>query len=306
MTTARYEIEIKNFLRVKQAKIPLGGPPVAVIGPNACGKTSAATALAGILGRNINPLNLGQAKRPYLNDSADSGHVVMRGVDGTEHRHWTLNDQKMQILDDQGATSGDVLGLTDFLRLSPKERVTTWEGCFLPSGEILVGMVGEKLESQIARKATVEEVREMLKVKEWPEVEAVFAYKMTEAKRVWERISGEKYGTVKAGRWNPPNWKSVLDNVTPAEASTRLEEAKESYRMAQASQAVSESDVARGREAEANIPFLERDLAGEERDSKLAINKLKELGTERRDVLATARSTFQAMQQDGLQSTRTA
>ena len=224
--------------------------------------------MAGILGRNTNPLGLGKSKRPYLNDGADSGEVVLRGAPaGEEYRRWTLQDQNMLVLDDAADTSGDVLGLTDFMALSPQERVKTWEGCFLPDGKTLVAMVGTNLRDQIARKAMVEEVLEMLKIKKWPEVEAVFGHKMTEAKRTWERISGEKYGTVKADRWNPPAWKSVLDTVTPAEASTRLEEAKEAHRMAHAMQAVSESDMARASEATANIPQLERELDAQERES---------------------------------------
>ena len=56
----------------------------------------------------------------------------------------------------------------------------------------------------------------------------------------------------------------VLDNVTPAEASTRLEEAREAYRMAQVSQAVSESDVVRGRAAKDAIPILTAKLTDAE------------------------------------------
>ena len=211
MTTARYEIDISNFLRIKKARIPLGGRPVAVIGAerhreNVCRHGHGRHPWAA----TSTPSAWGKAKRPYLNDSLPiAARSCMRGVDGTEYRHWTLNDQKMMILDDQGATSGEVLGLTDFLKLSPKERVTTWEGCFLPSGrDTGRDGGGSKLASQIARKATVEEVLEMLKVKEWPEVEAIFGHKATEAKRTWERITGEKYGSVKAGRWNPLAWKS--------------------------------------------------------------------------------------------------
>ena len=300
MKTAQFEIEIKNFLRVRQATIPLGGTPVAVIAENASGKTSAAVAMAGILGRNTNPLGLGKSKRPYLNDAADSGEVVMRGAAaGEEYRRWTLQDQNMMILDDAADTSGDVLGLTDFLALSPQDRVKTWEGCFLPDGKTLVEMVGTNLRDQIARKAMVDEVLEMLKVKKWPEVEAVFGHKMTEAKRTWERISGEKYGTVKADRWNPPAWKSALDTVTPAEASTRLEEAKEAHRMAHAMQAVSESDMARASEATAKIPQLERELDAQERESESAIDDLGLLVREAREELATVRSAFQTIQQDG-------
>ena len=149
------EIKITNFLGVASVSIPLTTVPVAVIGHNACGKTSIATAIAAILSRNYNPLSIGPTKRPYMRDDADNGEVTLVGEGGSIFRQWVLLEKGIRVLPGGPEDiSKHVLGLIDFIAAPAKYRVEAWETCFLPEPKTLVEMVGNEL-----REATVENGR---------------------------------------------------------------------------------------------------------------------------------------------------
>lgn len=256
------EIQITNFLGIEQVAIPLG-VPVAVTGPNASGKTSLATACAGILAQNDNPLGLGATKRPYMRDSADSGEVLLTDEHGTIYRHWRLMEKGIRVLPDSpDSLSKHVLGLTDFIGIPPKHRVEAWESCFLPAPKELVSMVSSELEKQISRSAVLDEVLGLLRLRKWTDCEAVFSHKAREAKQEWQRIAGETWGSKKADGWTPTGWRSDLDAVTPAECRTRIEEAREALRLVQTGQAVHESEIERARQVAVEIPSIVKELEG--------------------------------------------
>ena len=254
------EIQITNFLGIEQVAIPLG-VPVAVTGPNASGKTSLATACAGILAQNDNPLGLGATKRPYMRDSADSGEVLLTDEHGTIYRHWRLMEKGIRVLPDSpDSLSKHVLGLTNFIGIPPKHRVEAWESCFLPAPKELVSMVSSELEKQISRSAVLDEVLGLLRLRKWTDCEAVFSHKAREAKQEWQRIAGETWGSKKADGWTPTGWRSDLDAVTPAECRTRIEEAREALRLVQTGQAVHESEIERARQVAVEIPSIVKEL----------------------------------------------
>lgn len=258
------EILIRNFLGVEEATIPLGNTPTFVSGPNCAGKTSLSTAIGALLARTDDPLSVGVAKRHYLREKTDNGEVVLRQRDGTEFLRWSLLEKGIRVLPDcppASDASRHVLGLTNFITIPPKYRVDVWEACFLPPPRELVEMVGADLKAQIGAGAVVDEVVKMLRSRPWPECEAIFSEKSKEAKREWSRITGEPYGSKKADKWLPPHWRSELDAVTPAEASTILENAREHLRTLQNVQAARDIDVERGRAAAAEVPNIEKELA---------------------------------------------
>ena len=256
------EIQITNFLGVQHVAIPLGTVPAAVTGPNASGKTSLATACAGILARDDNPLDLGAMKRPYMNDAADTGEVILSDEHGVVYRHWRLLEKGIRVLPDSPASlSKHVLGLTDFIKVPGKHRTAAWESCFLPAPKELRKMVGAELQRQISRTAVLDEVLGLLAVRKWTDCEAVFSHKAREAKKEWQRVTGEVWGSKKANGWTPGGWRSDLDGVTPAECRTRIEEAREALRLVQTGQAVHESEMQRARQVAAEIPSIQKELA---------------------------------------------
>ena len=259
--TDKLLVEIKNFLMISEVAIPLDARPTAVLGPNASGKTSISTALAGILSRDPNPLELGAARRPYLHRGAEDGEVVLRNSDtGIECRRWIMSESGIRAMADGPAdASKHVLGVTDFVELKPAERTRIWESCFLPSNKELVAMVGEDLKKQIGSPDVVDKVLGMLRTRKWSDVETIYKHQAREAKAEWQRLAGRTWGKVVAEQWKPPGWRSDLDTVTPAESRTRYEEQREKLRLLQVKQAVQESDVSRAQEALAELPNLEKE-----------------------------------------------
>ena len=253
------QIEIKNFLGVEDAVIPLIDKPLAVIGPNASGKSSMWLAIAGILSRNTNPMGLTAASgRPYIHDDHDQGEVTLDD-DGTALRRWTLTEKGMRVMPEAETDSlTHCLGLTDFVQAKAAERTKVWEECFLPPNEELLALIGTNLSELIAEEAVVEDVLRELGSTPWAKVCAVYESKRQESKRQWEEYSGVRYGANKADTWTPKGWKSEWDQVTVAESKTRLEEWREALRMLLAVQVVQEADVERAAEAREQIPDLEK------------------------------------------------
>ena len=255
-------IQIRNFLGIASADIPLASTPVVVTGPNASGKTSLSRAIGGLLSRNANPLGLATSKRRYVRDDADDGEVSLIDDAGNQVRWWRLLEAGIREQPEAPkGISQHAIGLTDFIELSPQYRVKAWESCFLPAPKVLVELVGAQLRNEISRSAVVDEVISMLRTKSWQDAEAVFRYKATEAKREWSQTAGEPYGSKKADNWSPAGWRSELDAMTPAEGATRLEECREGLRGVQIGQAVRESDLDRAKQYAAEVPNIEKEIA---------------------------------------------
>ena len=284
------EIEIRNFLGIKEAHIPLVKGPCIVIGPNASGKTSIATAIAGILSRNHNPLGLGTTAKPYINDEADHGEVVLRGPDAMEYRRWILEERGIRIIADvEKDCNIHALGLTDFINLSTKARAETWEQAFLPPNKVLIEMVGKDLKEQIAQETVVEDVLRHLRTSRWTDVHTIFAHKAREAKQEWQGYTGVHYGSKKADLWTPQPWRSEWDNITPAEARSQLEAAREMVRMRQIGQAVQEADTARAKAAKMEIPGLEKE-----------VNDFSHRLSEERKVLSVSEKKYNVIRDEGI------
>ena len=280
--TDKLSVEIKNFLMISEVEIPLNTQPTAVLGPNASGKTSISTALAGILSRDHNPLELGTARRPYLRRGGEDGEVVLRLSDtGIECRRWIMSETGIRAMaDGPPDASKHVLGMTDFVDLKPTERTRVWESIFLPSNKELVAMVGEDLKKQIGSPDVVDKVLGMLRTKKWSDVETIYKHLAREAKSEWQRLAGRNWGNVVAEQWKPQGWRSGLDTVTQAESRTKYEEQREKLRLVQVKQAVDESDVSRAQEAQAELPNLEKEHA------TLA------------DALSSAKSSYEAVNRE--------
>ena len=253
------QIEIKNFMGIESAIIPLSNKPLAVIGPNAIGKSSIWLAIAGLLSRNTNPMGLSAVSgKPYIHDDHDQGEVALI-EDGLTLRQWTLLEQGIRVMPEAETDAlKHVLGLTDFIKANPAERVQAWEECFLPPNKELVAMIGTELHELIAEEAVVEDVLRELELQPWVDVCKTYESKRREIKRQWEDYTGARYGIEKATTWTPRGWKSEWDHVTVAEANTRLEEWREALRMLQGVQMIQETDAERAAEAKEEIPDLEK------------------------------------------------
>ena len=256
------QIEIKNFLGIEEATIPLSDNRLAVIGPNAIGKSSIWLAIAGLLSGNTNPMGLSAASgKPYVHDDHDQGEVTLISEDGVTLRQWTLLEKGMRVMPEAEADSlKHVLGLTDFIKAKPAERTKAWEECFLPPNKELVAMIGKELSELISEEAVVEDVLRELERTPWVKTCATYEAKRREAKRQWEEYTGVRYGEAKADVWTPKGWRSEWDHVTVAAANTHIEDCREVLRTLQSVQAIQETDAERAEQAKELIPGLEKEV----------------------------------------------
>ena len=107
--------------------------------------------------------------------------------------------------------------------LKPQGRVDLWEEVFLPPPAELVDLITKEVRDKIAREGLADEVLRHLKVSQWKGAEAVYKTKAADAKRDWNEISGEVWGSKKGQSWTPTNWRSEFEGITPMEAESNLE-----------------------------------------------------------------------------------
>ena len=254
-------IIISNFLGIASATIPLPDKPVLIVGQNASGKTSAATAVAAVLTRTHNPLGLAVTKA-YLRDGQDYGEVLLKDDSGVEMVRWILTEDSVrEFAEAPAATRQHTTPLTDFIMLKPQGRVDLWEEVFLPPPAELVDLITKEVHDKIAREGLADEVLRHLKVSNWKGAEAVYKTKAGDAKRSWQVISGEVWGSKKGMTWTPTNWRSEFEGITPMEAESNLERSREALRTIQVAHAVTESQQVEADEAAKEVAALQPQYA---------------------------------------------
>ena len=256
-------ITVTNFLGMKEATIPLPDHPAAVTGPNSSGKTSIATAVAGLMSRNPNPLGLGLTKRPYMHEDADNGEVCLRDDKGTELARWVLGERSIRVFSEcPEPYSVYPLSMEDFIgRTKPSERVSIWEPIFLPEPEDLIEELTESLKKSIPRDKQVQEVLDTLRKKGWSDAEKLFKEQATQGGRDWKRITGASgYGPVAALKWQPSGWQAKFLGKTVLECEAELELAREAVSLIQVSKAVTELELEKSQSARTELPAAKEDL----------------------------------------------
>ena len=132
-----------------------------------------------------------------------------------------------------------------------------WEEVFLPPPAELVDRITKEVHDKIAREGLADEVLRHLKVSNWKGAEAVYKTKAGDAKRNWQVISGEVWGSKKGMTWTPTNWRSEFEGITPMESESNLERAREALRTVQVAHAVSESQQVEAEEAAKEVAVLQ-------------------------------------------------
>ena len=286
-------IIISNFLGIESATIPLPEKPVLVVGPNASGKTSVATAIAAVLTRTHNPLGLGVTKA-YLRDGQDYGEVLLKDDKGVEMVRWIVTEDSVrEFAEAPPASRQHTTPLTDFIMLKPQGRVDLWEEAFLPPPAELVDLITKEVHSKIAREGLADEVLRHLKVSNWKGAEAVYKAKAGDSKRAWQLIAGEVWGPKKGESWTPTNWRSEYEGITPMEAESNLERAREALRTVQVAHAVTESQQFEADEAAKEVGSLQ-----------MQYDKLELALREFNGLLDVARKPFTEITQQGKAAVR--
>ena len=255
-------INIVNVLGCTVAEVPvLPAQPLAVVGPNAAGKSSVALALAAALSHDSNPLKIATVGS-YMNDHADFGEVLWTGERDVEYVRWVLSEKSIRVSSyaPQPLQRASV-GLIDFVsQASARARSDVWESIFLPEPETLLQQVIATLKPRIKRDQVIEEVLDLLREQGWNHVEKIYQKKALEMKREWSLHSGQKYGGVVAAEWDPAGWNPELVGMTIIEAERAIAEAREVQRAVQITEGISELEAQKAREAKAELPALKEAL----------------------------------------------
>ena len=254
-------ITVTNFLGLLQGKIPLPDSPVAVLGPNASGKTSFAMAMGALLSRTHNPLGLHNSKH-YLHEGSDYGEVALKSDTGVEYARWVLSEDAIRVFAEApAAIHVHATSLTNFVTRKPADRVTLWEDVFLPASDKLTGLVTTEIKEKIGQHGLIEEVLNHLRLSDWKGTEEIYKSLAREEKKKWQQVTGQSWGSKKGVTWVPTNWRSDFTGVTVMEANTNLEQARESLRNAQTRDAVTESQLLEANEALTEAVDFESKLA---------------------------------------------
>ena len=258
------KITINKLMGVEAVTFDLNaGRVTEVIGPNASGKTSIATAVQALLTRNLNPLGLpvSEARTAYLRDGSDEGSAELSVEhEGDEfHLQWDPKAQTFTTDGWPGHSFGipETVGLVDFtIRRSPRERAAVFHSVLLPPEEVIRERLSETL-AAILNTKDLRGVLEIITEQGWEKAEAIYKDRGKAAKASWREVTGETYGVRKATDWIPDGWLAQYDGLTEIAAESNAQRSRDELYGIHKVQAASEADIEAQREAIASISDLQ-------------------------------------------------
>ena len=257
------QLEIKDTLGITSANVEIPDSGVIeVVGPNASGKTSLAVAAQAVLAVEANPLGLPapQARKAYPHDEAGDKTARVNLADGANEVVWyphsnTLSTQMVGGV--ERFSDPAAVGLVDFtVRRSAREIAAIFQEALLPAPEVVIERVTKHL-AQFMPAKDLTGVIKVLKERDWPAAQAVYAERGRDAKRQWTAITGSNYGVKVAADWRPDDWRADYDALTIGEAEAELVVARDELGTLHRVQAISEVEAAQAEKAKAAIPKLE-------------------------------------------------
>ena len=263
-------ITIEGLMGITKAAIELAtGKITEVVGRNASGKTSLATAVQAVITQSQNPLGVPatETRKWYLRDGDGEGEAVLEG-DGVYAR-WAPAAGEMEA-NGNPTSSPEAAGLIDFCaRRGAKERAALFQGVLLPKPEEVLGDLEKELKKLLAvpseaaeefgaeNKLDLKGILKTVNTRGWEAAESVYVDRRAKLKRDWRDITGENHGVNKAADWLPDGWLSEYDGLTENEAETQVTKAREAFDQLHRIEAVSEKEISLIEEAADAIPDLE-------------------------------------------------
>ena len=315
----RMKIRAVDVLGCRDAEVVIASSEVVeVIGANASGKTSLATAAMAVATRNPNPLRLSaKDTRPaYIHaattdpdDARAEISVIDDGLgegvefgEGVEHSE-TWKPATLRIVAPPGeprlSTPGAV-GMFDWCgRQRPRDRAEALQDSLLPDPE----QVLSELEKHLAKvlpgvdlEGAVDKIREGgASPDAWAAAEKSFHERALVQRRIWEEVTGTNYGSKVAAEWRPSIWEADWEALTGVESDAAVSDARDQLAALAQVVAVSEADAERAADAAAALPALreaDRDARARLADAEAALAAIPE--TEAARAAADARAAVRA------------
>ncbi len=247
-------LEIKDVLGIEYAEVEIPDSGVIeVIGPNAAGKSSLATAAQAVLAHDMNPLGVPapQAKRVYVRDGAEYGEAAL--IDSGQVAQWRPAAGTIEATGTPYSRPESV-GLVDYTaRMGAKARAEQIQAALLPPASEILAQVREALIPYLPAD-DLDGVMQMVDERGFEAASEIYADRARRAKREWRSITGLSWGIKAGSDWLPVGWQADYDHLSHQQAQDRVTAARDAIAAIYATQAVSESEIARAREAAAAIP----------------------------------------------------
>ena len=280
-------VDIEKILGIRAATFEVApGEVVEVVGPNAGGKTSIATALQALFAREPNPLGWTVAdQRQYVYEGDGDGFAWLRN-DGEEHPavEWRPGRAEGAVTVVPGTQQSHpmAVGLIDFTaRMPAKTRAGLLQPVLLPDPMTVLVKLREDLKPYLPERDLEGVIAEVGK-RGWEAAATVYEDRMRRAKREWCETTGRgRYGSKVAADWRPPGWTADHDALTAEEADRIVEEARATRDEILREVVISEAELLGAETARAELPAVNAALAEIE----------TELGGHQ-DAEATARGTL--------------
>ncbi len=221
---------LENFLRHASLAVPFDAPVTYILGPNASGKSSIAEAIALVFGfpgraglkKNLPDLITNRAKTGLVNlEYQDQDHAYTVSV--------ALPSGKRVGTTPDNPFIPYAMGLQSLQTLSDKDlrsTVTDLAGTPLDVEKFGAILSAQNIHPKISSMAVTS-----YRAGGFPEALKSVKEALTGRKAVWEEITGERYGKVKAETWIP-QLPACPDDAKFAEIENRIRQAEAVYQQA--------------------------------------------------------------------------
>ena len=237
-----------------------------VVGPNAGGKTSIATACQALLAREPNPLHYTVAEmRQYVREGDGEGVAfIVEPDEGNPLVTWIPTASEGVLTTVEGAEQSHpmAVGLVDFTaRMPAKTRAGLLQPILLPDPETVLEQLREDLQPYLPERDLEGVIAEVGK-RGWEAAATIFEDRMRRAKREWCETTGRgRFGSKVAADWRPAGWTADHDRLTAEEADRLVEEARVERDELLREVVIGEAELLAAETAKAQLPAVNAALA---------------------------------------------
>ena len=283
------KLAIRNFLGAKSVDIDIGDGITAIYGTNEQGKSS--TLLAAAAALSGNPMIGGTTKKEcklLIHDGAEAAIVIVGDDENKTTLRYTEGEVKSESLGRPPLASAIACGLENIVDMTPEDRARLLIKTLKsePGVDDLKMLLLEQGWREEPAAKTAAETMEQIAALGWDGAHKKAVAAGQELKGAWRAITGEQYGSAKAGSWRPAGYPADLDMKTLPELQTIYDEAVKKQNEAtvssannQANRALREASAARqdelaAAEAEALAALKKAETAHEKAAKALADSSL--------------------------------
>lgn len=278
-------ISVRDYRGIERADVKVS-PLALVVGLNGAGKTSILQAAAAAFANRPLPLPIHKKDAGLLvRNGSSAGAVTIAGAEGKARVAWPAAEPTSEGTPPRASVYA--VGLASVLEMADAERARVLAEYLKadPSREDLAMALADA----DVPEAQVSKAWDLVERHGWDGAAEAAKAEGAAAKREWERLTGEKYGSAKAAAWMPigatVNVAGLSETAmaeTLADLGRQVEEARAAQEKAVRAEAAGTGKLAALKEQADRIPSLKKQLG----TAKTAAEKLEAEADEVRGRLA--------------------